>query len=54
MKIFLDGYNYMIKDLTREDVKSLLRMIKGAGLNERRDFDNLKKQIEQLEKNELL
>lgn len=48
MKIYLDGWGFMIQDLTRNDVLSLLRMIKGAGLNERRDFDGLKKQIEDL------
>lgn len=54
MKIFLDGYNYMVKDLSKDDVKALKRMIQSAGLNERRVFDNLKRQIEDLEKKELL
>ena len=45
---------YMIKDLTADEVKSLLRMIKGASLNERRDFDGLKNQIEDLVKKDLL
>lgn len=48
MKIFLDGWGYVIKDLTKDDVLSLLRMIKSAGLSERRDFDNLKGQIERM------
>ena len=54
MKIFLDGYHYMIKDLTGEDVKALKRMINSACLNERRDFHDLKRQIEDLEQKELL
>lgn len=54
MKIFMDGYGFMIKDMTRREICSLLRMIRGAGLNERRDFDNLKRQIEDLEKKGLL
>lgn len=54
MRIFLDGYNFMIKDLTRHDVRSLLRMIKSACLGERRDFNHLKEQIEDLDKKDLL
>ena len=48
MKIFLDGWGYVIKDLTKDDVLSLLRMIKSAGLSERRDFNGLKGQIENI------
>ena len=54
MRIFLDGYNFMIKDITKEDVRSLLRMIKSACLGERRNFNHLKEQIEDLAKKDLL
>ena len=54
MKIHLDNRAFLIKDMTADDVYSLLSMIKGAGLNERRTFDSLKRQIEELDKNGLL
>lgn len=54
MRIYLDGWGYAIQDLTKDDVIALLKMIKGAKLCERRDFDDLKCQIEELKKSGLI
>ena len=54
MKFVLVDRGFAVQDLNKEDVRSLLRMIKGAGLNERRDFDCLKRQIEECEKKGLI
>lgn len=54
MKLTMKDRGFAIEDLTSDDVKSLKRMIKSACLNERRDFDNLKDQIEAFEKQALL
>ena len=37
-----------LTNMTEDDLRSLLRMIKGAGLLERRTFDGVKKQIENI------
>ena len=54
MKIYLKDRGFAIEDLTKDDVMSLYRMIKSACLNERRDFNDLKQQIENLQKQSLL
>lgn len=35
-------------NMTEDDLRSLLKMIKGAGLLERRTFDGVKRQIEKI------
>ena len=37
-----------LTNLTEEDLRALLKMIKGAGLLERRTFDGVKQQLEKL------
>ncbi len=37
-----------ITNMTEDDLRSLLTMIKGAGLLERRTFDGVKRQIEEI------
>lgn len=54
MRIYLDGWGYAIQDLTKDDVIALLKMIKGAGLCQRRNFNGLKQQIEELNEKGLL
>ena len=47
MKVIIDGwFKYQIHDISEEELDGILRMIGSASLNERRQFDNLKKQIE--------
>ena len=54
MKIYLDGWHFVIKDITSDEVRSLRRMIKSANLSERRDFQNLAEQIDDLEEKSLI
>lgn len=37
--------SYEIIDMTKDDLRSLLRMINNACLSERRDWNNIKEQI---------
>lgn len=37
--------SYEIIDMTKDDLRSLLRMINSACLSERRDWNNIKEQI---------
>ena len=37
-----------LTNMTEDDLRSLLKMIKGAGLLERRTFDGVKRQIEKI------
>lgn len=54
MKIVIEERGYAIKDASSNDIRALRRMILSACLLERRDFNNLKNQIDELEKNGLL
>lgn len=45
--VILDGWNkFQIHDLEIDDITGLLKMIKGAKLPERRQFNHLKEQLE--------
>ena len=49
MKVFLEGWNeFQICGIEEGELRSLLKMIEGASLLERRTFEGLKKQIELL------
>ena len=45
-KVFLDdGWSYMIRELSRDELEGILKMIDAAHIPERRMFDKLKKEI---------
>lgn len=54
MNLYLDGRGLVIKNLTHKEVRSLRRMINSANLNERRDFHDLKEQIDDYDNKGLL
>ena len=54
MKIVMEERGYAIKCMSANDLRALRRMILSAGLLERRDFNNLKNQIDEMGKNSLL
>ena len=49
MKVFLDGWHhYQISDISDDELEGIRRMISSACLNERRQFNDLKQQIEHI------
>mgnify|MGYP006989028140 CR=1 FL=1 len=42
VKVWMDGYDYVIGGLTCSDLEGIVKMIGGACLPERREFNGLK------------
>ena len=54
MKIIMEERGYAVSGMSSQEIRALRRIILSACLLERRDFNNLKNQIDELEKNGLL